>query len=266
MKPISLHSRQVGLSLIELMVAMLIGLFLILGVTQIFINNQTSYLFQQSQLGNQENGRFSLAILNQELLKAGYRSNLVSYLPADTSLPGCNFPDGAAVVAISPQSFCIQYQTTSQLDVSCQGAGLIAADRNVITKPYSAMPYENTTRPRMVEKISFDQATKSITCTTSAATQQLVTGVADAQFEYGTGPKSTRTVTAYSSAPDAAATIAAVRYSVLMQSPGTAKIRETAAISPALQEWNNRYSTTYGDAVSIYQIVQGTTMIRNQMP
>jgi type IV pilus assembly protein PilW len=57
----ALPDRQNGLSLIELMVAMVIGLFLILGVTQIFISNQRTYLFQQAQMGNQENGRFTLA-------------------------------------------------------------------------------------------------------------------------------------------------------------------------------------------------------------
>ncbi|MFJ3483591.1 PilW family protein [Pseudomonas sp. NPDC090202] len=265
MKPISSFSRQTGLSLIELMVAMLIGLFLILGVTQIFISNQSSYLFQQGQLGNQENGRFALAILNQELLKAGYRSNLVSTLPADASLAGCNFPDGAAVVAVSSTSFCVQYQTTNQLDLTCQGTGLIAADRNAITTPYSTKGYENSTRPRIVEKIWFDATSSSITCTTSAGAQQMVTGVKDVRFEYGSGTKGSRTVTAFSAAPPAADMIGAVRYSVLMQSPGTARTRDTSTIAPALQEWNTRYNTAYNDTVSIYQIVQGTTMIRNQM-
>lgn len=266
MKQAYWSTRQTGLSLIELMVAMLIGVFLILGVTQIFISNQTSYLFQQSQLGNQENGRFALAILNQELLKAGYRSNLVSLLPADNSLAGCAFPIGGAVVAVpaaETQSFCIQYQSTNQLDVNCLGVGLIATDRSAITKPYSAAGSENAARPRIVERIAFDQASSAITCTTGSTTQQLVTGVRDVRFEYGTGAGD-RTVTAYTTAP--AGTIGAVRYSILMQSPGTTKIRDTAGISPALQEWNNRYGTTYNDAVSVYQIVQGTTMIRNQMP
>jgi len=258
--------HQTGLSLIELMVAMLIGMFLILGVTQIFINNQTSYLFQQGQLGNQENGRFSLALLNQELLKAGYRSNLVSTLPADSSsLAGCNFQAGAAVAAISERSFCVQYQATSQLDVTCQGNGLIAADRNAISTPYSVKPYENVIRPRIVEKISFDETTSSITCTTAAVAQQLVTGVRDVRFEYGAGPNKSRSVTSFSTSPVASDSIAAVRYSILMQSPGAARVRDTTTVSPALQEWNNRYGTNYSDVISIYQIVQGTTMIRNQM-
>lgn len=259
----ALRSRQRGLSLIELMVAMLIGLFLILGVTQIFISNQRTYLFQQGQLGNQENGRFTLALLSQELLKAGYRSDPKSDMTADTSLTNCNLAAGAGVAAVSATSLCIQYQATSKADVTCQGAVLSDTNKTAIATPYGQV------NPKIVERIDFDSTTNSITCTTSAGTQQLVTGVRDLRFEYGAGSgNDTKTITAYSTAPTG--TIAAVRYSLLMQSPGSSSIRDNTSIaSTALNDWNSRYATTYGtaaaDNTSIYQIVQGTIMIRNQM-
>ncbi|RAU44951.1 MULTISPECIES: PilW family protein [unclassified Pseudomonas] len=261
----NLHGRQQGLSLIELMVAMLIGLFLILGVTQIFINNQRSYLFQQGQIGNQENGRFALALLSQELLKAGYRSDPKSPLTADNSLTSCNLNAGAGVAAVSASSLCIQYQATNRADVNCQGAALSDANRNAIVTPYGQ------TNPKVVERIEFDATTGSITCTTSAGSQQLVTGVKDLRFEYGSGPgNGSKTVTAWSATPSASSTIAAVRYNVLMQNPGTSAIRDnTSLASAALTDWNSRFGTTYGtsndDKTSIYQYVQGTIMIRNQM-
>lgn len=261
----AIHSRQKGLSLIELMVAMLIGLFLILGVTQIFINNQRSYLFQQSQMGNQDNGRFALALLGQELLKAGYRSDPKSDITADSSLANCTFIAGAGVAANSVNSLCIQYQAPNRADVNCQGIALSGAHQTAIATPYGQA------NPKVVERIEFDSTTNSITCTTSAATQQLITGVRDLRFEYGTGSGSdTKTINAWSITPSASSTIAAVRYSALMQSQGTATIRDnTTQASAALTDWNARYNTTYGttaaDKASIYQIVQGTIMIRNQM-
>jgi type IV pilus assembly protein PilW len=259
------RNRQSGLSLIELMVAMLIGLFLILGVTQIFINNQTSYLFQQGQLGNQENGRFAVAMLNQELMRAGYRANLSTTLPADTSLSGCNFLIGSGIAAVSQTSLCIQYQATNKADVSCQGVALAAADKAAITKPYTGTTYDS--RPRVVERLAFDASSGSITCTTGTTTQQMISGVKDVRFEYGSGTLAfPQTISAFSTAPGAGLPIIAVRFSVLMQSPGTATIRDGAtSISPALSDWNTRYGTTYNDTKSIYQIVQGSTMIRNQM-
>lgn len=266
MKGEVLLNRQKGVSLIELMVAMVIGLFLILGVTQIFISNQRTYLFQQAQMGNQENGRFTLAILSQELLKAGYRSSLGAVIPADNSMNGCNFPQGASVVALSESSLCIQYQATSKLDVTCQGAALAPGDQNNITTPYSARSVPTTVRPKIVERIDFDSANKAITCTSGAATQQLVSGVQDLRFEYGSDPSDPKAVSTFSTTAPTG-TIAAVRYSALMQSPGTSTIRDsTTAISPALTDWNGRYGTSYNDTKGIYQIVQGTIMVRNQMP
>jgi type IV pilus assembly protein PilW len=261
-----LHNRQRGLSLIELMVAMLIGVFLILGVTQIFISNQRSYLFQQGQLGNQENGRFALALLSQELLKAGYRSDPKSDMTADNSVANCSFGAGAGVAAVSATSLCIQYQATNRADVTCQGAALSDASRTAIATPYGQV------NPKVIERIAFDANTNSITCTTGSSTQQMVTGVRDLRFEYGSGPgNDAKTITSYSTSPAGNAIIAAVRYSVLMQSQGNSSIRDnTALASPALADWNARYGTTYGtsttDKASIYQIVQGTIMIRNQMP
>ncbi|MFK3799913.1 PilW family protein [Pseudomonas sp. NPDC088444] len=261
----ALHTRQRGLSLIELMVAMLIGLFLILGVTQIFINNQRTYLFQQGQIGNQENGRFALALLSQELLKAGYRSDPKTNITADTSLSPCVFNAGAGVAAISATNLCIQYQATNKADVTCQGTALSDANKNAIVTPYGQV------NPKVVERIWFDSTANSITCTTSAGGQQLVTGVKDLRFEYGTGPgNDSKTVTAWSASPNASSTIAAVRYNVLMQSPNASTIRDnTTLTSSVLTDWNSRYGTTYGttdaDKASIYQLVQGTIMIRNQM-
>lgn len=249
--------KQRGLSLIELMVAMVIGLVLILGVTQIFISNQKSYLFQQGQIGNQENGRFTLAILRQELFKAGYRSNPIRAFPAGTG-QGCTFPEGTSVIAAGATSLCIRYQAANKDDVNCLGAALASGAQDTIINPYSQ------TNPIVVEKIEFDSQTNSILCTSGNTSQQLVTGVAALNFDYGSGPSDLKTVTSFSTKPGD--TIGAVRYTVLMQSPGTASLRDTTAMSQALTEWKNRFGTSPADSNQIYQIVQGTTMIRNQMP
>jgi type IV pilus assembly protein PilW len=255
--PTELGRDQKGLSLIELMIAMLIGLFLILGVTQIFINNQKSYLFQQGQAGNQENGRFSLAVLNQELSKAGYRSKPTTLFTAGSG-QGCDFPEGTSVIAVSATSLCIRYQAANKADVNCQGVALAGGDQGTILNPYQQ------TNPVVVEKIWFDAASNSISCTSGTTTQQLVTGVAALNFEYGFGAQGNKEVTAYSTNPTDV--IGAVRYAVLMQSPGTASLRDTTTTtSKALSDWNARFHASLAEGNQIYQLVQGTTMIRNQM-
>ncbi|MGV8863798.1 MAG: PilW family protein [Pseudomonas sp.] len=251
----SVHRFQRGISLIELMVAMTIGSFLVLGITQIFITSQKNYLFQQSQLGNQENGRFALVVLGQELSKAGYRSKPTTLFAASSAVvSGCNFPEGASVVALSTTSLCIQYQASNRAEITCQGAALSGADQATIVSPYGQI------NPLIVEKIEFDKNTNSITCTTGGATQQLVTGVADIRFDYGSGDN--KTVTAFGSSPTL--TVGAVRYAALMQS-GNSTIRDTTTVPKVLSDWKNRFGGTVSDNTKIYQIVQSTIMLRNQM-
>ena len=64
--------RQSGLSLIELMVALGIGAFLVLGVVTVFLANKDSARLENSLARLQENGRFALDLLREDLHQAQY--------------------------------------------------------------------------------------------------------------------------------------------------------------------------------------------------
>lgn len=61
-----------GLSLIELLIAMVLGLTLATGVMQLYVSNNTADRDQEARLRIQENGRFGLNFLGQEIRMAGY--------------------------------------------------------------------------------------------------------------------------------------------------------------------------------------------------
>lgn len=61
-----------GLSLIELMVAMILTLILVSGVITIFISNKATYLTQDGLSRVQESGRFGLTFLSESIRWAGY--------------------------------------------------------------------------------------------------------------------------------------------------------------------------------------------------
>ena len=71
----SIRSRQQGLTLIEIMVALLIGAFLLAGVIQIFIVNKQTYRVQENLSRMQENGRFAMDYLSRYIRLAGYVAN-----------------------------------------------------------------------------------------------------------------------------------------------------------------------------------------------
>ena len=85
---------QNGLSIIELLVALAISTILILGVTQVFLENKRTQAFQQQQNNNQENARFAEIILDEYLGKAGYRRApddvLENAFPAAAAASGCS--------------------------------------------------------------------------------------------------------------------------------------------------------------------------------
>ncbi len=65
-----------GLSLIELMVAMLIGTLLVLGLVQVFSASRTAYQLSEALARTQENGRFALDYLQRDIRMVGHSAAL----------------------------------------------------------------------------------------------------------------------------------------------------------------------------------------------
>lgn len=61
-----------GLSLVELMIALLISMILVLGLVQVFSASRAAYQLSQGIARNQENGRFALDFLSRDLRMAGH--------------------------------------------------------------------------------------------------------------------------------------------------------------------------------------------------
>ena len=64
--------RQSGLSLVEIMVALAVGVVLLTGVIQIYASTKSTYRMQDSLARLQENGRFALSFLTRDVRMAGY--------------------------------------------------------------------------------------------------------------------------------------------------------------------------------------------------
>lgn len=64
--------KQSGLSLIELMIAMVIGLVLMLGVSQVFLSTRNVYSNQDAISRMQETGRLAMEFMGRDARMAGY--------------------------------------------------------------------------------------------------------------------------------------------------------------------------------------------------
>jgi len=88
MRPVRFGARHAhGMSLIELMIALLIGLILLVGVIQVFAASRASYQISQGVARNQENGRFAMDFLSRDLRMVGHAGcvNDQSLLAQDAS-------------------------------------------------------------------------------------------------------------------------------------------------------------------------------------
>lgn len=67
------HRRQLGMTLIEIMIALLIGAFLLGGVMQIFVSSQQTNRMQENLSRLQENGRFAMEFISKDIRRAGFQ-------------------------------------------------------------------------------------------------------------------------------------------------------------------------------------------------
>ncbi len=122
----NLQRRQSGLSLIELMIAITLGLILTAGLVQIFASNQQSFSLTTASSRVQETGRISAQLLSKAIRNADYwgcsggLGNAVNNLnPAGSSydavtfgfgsgLEGADNADGSGVELANTDSFTIR--------------------------------------------------------------------------------------------------------------------------------------------------------------
>jgi type IV pilus assembly protein PilW len=79
-----LLSKQTGISLVEVLVALVISLFLLGGIVQVYVGNKVTFKFTNALAEVQENGRFALDMMSQDLRLAN-QWGCVAFDPTDTS-------------------------------------------------------------------------------------------------------------------------------------------------------------------------------------
>lgn len=98
--------------MIEMMIALTIGLVILAAMTSVFVNSSHSQMAAQNSAQQIENGRYALDTLTQELHLAGYYGEYSNY-PTGTTLPDPCSTTPAATDLEFPVQAIIAQQTTS---------------------------------------------------------------------------------------------------------------------------------------------------------
>lgn len=260
-----------GLTLVELMVAMAIGLFLVLVATTIYLQGLSSFNFRVGQSENLGNSRQAQDVLEVALSKAGYRRNptqaMSDAFPADAAAQanGCQFAAGQALYAVDLKTLCMRFQARDAAETDCSGTGSSLG---------TVAAYETPASGTGLFSERYALANGTLVCQAGSPVQTIAMadGVRDLHFDFGvdqqTDPGATRRVDEFSpGAPAAGETIRSLRYALLLVSSGK---RLTQGMSSTVC---SRWTALGGDLQScdtsqdpLYQLVVGTLSLRNLMP
>lgn len=247
------RNDQKGLSIIELMVALLLSSLLILGVTQIYLDNKRSHIFQQGQADNSDAARYSLSFLENELNKAGFRRrpdiSLEEVFKADTSN---GFPLRSVAAKID-NGIMIRYQAAHPEQTSCDGAAIASIPDT---------PYVGINAPILTARIVFVDG--KLQC----QGETIVEGIADYKLLYAVGERTdaTRSIERYTDNPQPNEEIRGIKYDILFESPNPNASDTTD--NGIYRSWRNLH---YNDSAAppkknIYQIASNTIVFRNATP
>lgn len=275
--------NQIGLSMIELLIALALSSFLILGITQIFIDNKRNYAFQQTQASNLESGRFASLMLNEYLGKAGYRRSPSQLLeiafpqrPEDNDC--LQFTVGSSITGLkSGTGFCIRYQPVISGEIDCQGEASKTFDDS---QPFIDPP--STSMIVQAIKYAPGDSNKlhegSLRCKSLNATTpqyvELIKGVASLRLDFGVGKADLleKQVSTFIPQKDWTVTtgaIRSVRYQMLLASRENQRDSDDSKI---LTDWlanstaAEKTIINTNDKKRIYQVASNTQTLRNLMP
>lgn len=122
-----------GLSLVELLVAMAVGLVLVAGLVTLFSNSSTVYSEMEKTTQQIENGRYAIDLITQDLHQAGFYGQFAGTLAAPAAFPDpCAAPTAAGLgtdMALPVQSYdAPNFTTTPALPANCTASWLTAAN------------------------------------------------------------------------------------------------------------------------------------------
>ena len=263
---------QRGFTLVELMVAMVIGLFIVLVAITIYTQGLSSFAFRVGQSENMSNSRYTIDTLGNEFAKAGYRRDPSQLLElafpkdAGASASGCEFAAGQAIYAPTTTSLCMRYQARDSSEADCTGAKSDLSSEGPYVAPVT------TGAGLLVEHYTLENG--ALVCVAgkdAATTVQVADGVSAVHFEFGVGNRgdtfAARRVREFKpDIPVGTDTIRALRYAVLVTSTG--KVTQGMA-STVCERWVAAGGDTglcSTDSNRLLQLASGTLTLRNLMP
>ncbi len=160
--------KQLGVTLIELMVSMMLGLALVSGISQLFIQSQKSFTLQRNISDMMDDGVFVLEDLAKGLLLAGF-------YPSATSIP----------VGYVVPGYIGTNSTDNELYYSFILGDLSQLNNSICLSGASNCISTSTNCDPITVHVSYDTTSGDLSCISGSASQPLIQNVKQLTFKYG---------------------------------------------------------------------------------
>jgi type IV pilus assembly protein PilW len=202
--PASGPRPQHGLSLIELLVAMGLGLILVVGIGTVYLGSRQTYRMQEANARVQETGRFALEVIGRSLRQAGADANIAANAAAITQCDDA----GGICTAIMGTDDSVNGTTSDTLTVEYY-AGIGQPDSDGDGQPESRNCLGNIANADVLVREAFALSGTNLECTATvgagaAQTQPLVSEIEDIQLIYGVDSDNNQSADIYTATPTAA--------------------------------------------------------------
>lgn len=258
--------QQRGFSLVEMMVALVIGLFVLAGVGSVYITGKRSYQARDGLSLLQENGRTAIRLIEQAVERAGYPM----------------FAEIQPVVHGKGQLFLLRTKAGKSassalgLELAADGSGIEGDTLTVQYQPVKDAAWEHgedcvgnesEIDGRAISSFFVEKETLKCRGSGKAAAEPLVDNIISMQVEYGEDANSDGFVDKYSRFNDVKAwnNIVAIRIGLLVSSGEDvldAPVNGEQKFMLAGQE----VTVTSANDKKLYRVFQTTIPLRNRMP
>jgi type IV pilus assembly protein PilW len=229
--------HEKGMGLIEVMIAMVLGLVVVLGITQIFTSSKQSFLTQDSSARLQEDARYLLSRMTQELRMAGMfgcvaPSAMTGYPAAfNTPIDWAAGSSTLTVITSAPVSGTEASSSDWTILTNCSTAsvqtGTVTPGTGEVALPIRKVEYQYNSANRTV----------SVREGTSATFQPLVSGVSNFEITFGmaSGVDQDYVSGNYSSNGSPVANIRSVRINLTLSDSNARSADQTYSVVAALR-------------------------------
>lgn len=234
-----MKSKQNGFGLVEVMVALVLGLLVVLGITQIFVSSKQTYVAQDASARLQEDARYVLTRMTQELRMAGMfgclslSSGSVTGVPPEFDEPITWESNTLGIItanAVTGSATATDADWT--LTTDCRTTGTVQVGEHAPATGEMAFPI------RQVEyQYDSGEQTLSVQNGGSGGFQPLITGVADFSVAFGVAADSESTYASgsYVETPANSAFIRSVRIRMTLADPDGKARDQTYSVVAALR-------------------------------